>query len=359
MFLTTLLFLAVDTLVPPAWQKQVTVRPQTGFIIPHADDLRAVSASRPVGLTLEYSRTALSQAAFARSNCFARVGTYLTYTTFNNPAELGESVGTGAFFEPMIRAGKPLFFSVRTTAGLVLLSRVYDPVSNPRNTFFSTPLSGFLGISFSTHYRVGHRLEASLMASYNHISNGGTRLPNRGMNYPMLGLGITYYTHHAEFPDTRLWPEPPLTARHLTRLVGFGSIRTVLGEAALPTQLTWLLGFTGTYAYCLSRFHALGAGLEVVQDGYLREVLRRSGLPGSAWQVAPLAGYELGLGRYTFATYLGYVLNQPASQPGSPLFQRYQLLYNLPGGAVLGVGLKARLQVAEGFDIRVGWRFQR
>ena len=198
-----LLIPLLDTTALPNRQGQLSLQTQVGFIIPHAPDLRAIAQSTPVGFSLEYSRTALSRAAYERCSCFARVGTYLHYTTFNNAAELGRAVGTGAFFEPLIRPTNRLFFSVRTTAGLVWLTRVFDRQTNPRNTFFSAPLSGLLALSASAHVRLGRQMQASLSASYNHISNGGTRQPNRGMNYPTLGLGLTYTPRPLPIPDSR------------------------------------------------------------------------------------------------------------------------------------------------------------
>jgi hypothetical protein len=91
-------------------QKQIGIQAHMGFITPHAPDLQAISQTRPVGLELTYSRTALQQAAFEGCNCFARIGGYVNYFTYNNPAELGRTMGARAFFEPLINYGKPIFF---------------------------------------------------------------------------------------------------------------------------------------------------------------------------------------------------------------------------------------------------------
>lgn len=210
MLLSTLLISLLDTTALPERQAQVSLQTQAGFIIPHAADLRAISQSTPVSVALEYSRTNLGRAAYERCNCFARIGTYLGYTAFNNPAELGRTYGAGAFFEPLIRPTGRLFFSVRATAGLAWLTRVYNEQTNPRNTFFSAPLSGLLALSAATHWRISPHLQASVSANYNHISNGGTRQPNRGMNYPTLGLGLTYVPRPLPLPDPRRWPRPRL-----------------------------------------------------------------------------------------------------------------------------------------------------
>jgi hypothetical protein len=74
-------------------------------------------------------------------------------------------------------------------------------------------------------------------------------------------------------------------------------------------------------------------------------------------QLGLLGGYELWLGRYVFTTHFGWNLYQPPVPLGSRAFQRYQLLYTFHKHWLLGVGLKARLNVAEGFEARMGLQF--
>ncbi len=338
-------------------RKEIGVQIHTGFIIPHADDLVAISQSSPVGITAEYSRTNLRRSAFERCNCFARIGAYAHYIAFNNPAELGRTVGAGAFFEPLIRYGKPLSFSIRTTAGLAYLTRVFDPQTNPRNTFFGAALNGWLGLSAAAHVRVRRQLQVSVSANYNHISNGGSRQPNRGMNFPTVAVGMIYTAKPFPFPDPRSWSKPRLTKRLVVRLLPFASIRTLPKTDLFPEKATWLLGITATAGWRLNRFHTLSGGTELVHDGYIREQRRRDNRPPDGWQAALLGGYELWLGRYVFAAHLGWNAYQPDSILDGRVFQRYQLLYALSDRVRLGVGLKSKLQVAEGFDVRAGLAF--
>ncbi len=338
-------------------RQQIGAQVHTGFIIPHAPDLRAISQSRPVGVELTYSRTALSRAAYERCNCFARVGAYANYFAYNNPAELGRTFGTGVFFEPLIRYQKPLYFSTRATAGLSYLTRIYDAETNARNTFFGSPLSGLLALSTSAHLRLSHHVDLSVTASYNHISNGGIRQPNRGMNFPTVGLGLTYHPAPTPFPDPRRWPRTSLTSRFTKRLMAFGSVRTLPQTAHFSERAGWLWGLTATAGYRVSRFNALTGGLEFIDDGYVREQLQRANVRADHHQLALLGGYELWLGRYVFATHLGWNVYQPAPNLNGRMFERYQLLYTFRERYLLGVGLKAKLNVAEGFDLRAGVRF--
>lgn len=357
------LFLFVDLLsvvnaVPAdSVRQQVSVQSHIGFIIPHAPDLRVISQSRPTGVELTYSRTNLGRTAYERCNCFARVGGYINYFAFNNPAELGRTFGMGGYFEPLIRYRKPLHFSLRVTAGLTYLTRVYNAEANPQNTFFGSPLSGLLALSVSAHYRLTDRAFFSATASYNHISNGGIRQPNRGMNFPTLGIGLTQVADPTPFPNPDQWSRPSLTGRFTKRIVAFGSIRTLPRVNNFPERAEGVWGLMATAGHRVSRFHAFTGGLEYINDGYIREQLRRENVIANHRQFGLLAGYELWLGRYIFTTHAGWNVYQPAAYLNGRVFQRYQLLYMLRHRYLLGVGLKAKLNVAEGFDVRLGVQF--
>ena len=124
----------------------------------------------------------------------------------------------------------------RTTAGLAYLTRVYNAGTNPRNTFFGSPINGLLALSVSVHYRFTNRLYLSATAAYNHISNGGTRQPNRGMNFPTAGLGITYVVDPTVFLDASQWSRPALNRRFAVHLLAFGSVRTLPQTSAFPER---------------------------------------------------------------------------------------------------------------------------
>lgn len=355
--LLTSLLATIDPTPADSVERQLGTRLYGGFIIPHAPDLKGISQTRPMGVELTYSWTAYSWVAYERCNCFARVGAYINNVAFGNPAELGRTYGVGGYFEPLIGFWQPQYFSLRATAGLAYLTRVYNAHTNPRNTFFGAPLSGLLALSASAHHRITDRLHLSATVSYNHISNGGTRQPNRGMNFPTAGLGITYLANPAAFPDARQWPKPALNRRFTARLMVFGSVRTLPPFGLFPERAAWLWGLTATAGYRLSRFHAVTGGLEFLDDTYVRGQLRRENITTNHRQLGLLGGYELWLGRYVFTTHMGWNVYQPTVLLGSRAFQRYQLLYTFRKHWLLGVGLKARLNVAEGFEARMGLQF--
>ena len=95
----------------------------------------------------------------------------------------------------------------------------------------------------------------------------------------------------------------------------------------------------------------------MVDDGCLREQRRRTNTAANNRGLSLLGGYELWLGRYVFSTYAGWGVHQPSALGDGRVFQRYQLLHIVHKHWVVGIGLKAKLNVVEGFDIQTELRF--
>lgn len=147
--------------------------------------------------------------------------------------------------------------------------------------------------------------------------------------------------------------EPPVCGAFTGIRFGANAPRT----SAFSERAAWLWALTVTAGHRVSRFRAISGGLKVVDDGYLQEQRRRTNTAANNRGLSLPGGYELWLGRYVFFTYAGWGVHQPSAPGDGRVFQRYQLLYTVHKHWVVGIGLKAKLNVAEGFDIRTGPRF--
>lgn len=335
----------------------IGIQAHTGFILAHSAAIASLANSRPVGAELTISRMRLTQKAYEACNCLARVGAYASFIDFGNRPVLGQQWGTGVFFEPLLAHGRRAQLSVRATAGVSYLTRVFDARTNPDNLFFSMPLSFWLGLGLQTRIRLTNRWHLMLAANYNHISNGGTRQPNKGMNFPTLSAGLGYVLKSGTIPPRSLWARQPLSQRWTARALLVGTVRVLPQTGAFPEQAKSVWGLMATGGYRLNRFHALTGGLEFTQDGFVQGQIRRDGRQTNAAQLAVLAGYELWQGRYSFTIHGGWNLLEPGDPYTEPFFQRYQLLYRISNRLTAGVGLKAHAQVAQGFDARLGIGF--
>ncbi len=318
-----------------------------GYIIPHSTDIAGISNSNPFGVQLELSRLKYSQNAWSTCNCYSQIGIALTYFNFNNSKELGSSMNVILFAEPKLSYGR-IETSLRAGMGLSYLTKVYDADTNPQNLFFSKPLSGILlaGLNIKTH--VTPRWTAILSVNYNHISNGGTRQPNKGMNFPTIGLGTEYTM------DSYLYPLHPgaktRMSNHSLRyyIGGFTASRSV-NESVISQQRKLLIGLQAGFYKPVSYMSSLGLALEGSRDGSLEE--HSSQQASSPWVLSGLFRHHFLFGRFDFSQALGvYIYKNYPNE--NAVFQRYAIEYNILPSLKVGFSLKAHLQVAEQMDIR-------
>jgi hypothetical protein len=282
------------------------------------------------------------------------LGVSTTYVNFDNPAVLGSGLTSLAYAEPFLSVSHRLNLSFRLGAGIAYLNQVYHPETNPGNLFYSTAFSFGLLASLSGNIRVSERIQLRLSGNYNHISNGGTKLPNKGINYPTLSLGLDYAIRPAPFPvrtKTRWQHEQTNLMYYTAAILGTAKTLNEQENKRYPT-----IGFTVTAGRRVGRLSALALGAEWVADRTLHEKLRRQGLNRDYNRVAVLLGHELLVGRFGFSQQLGVYIYAPYPAM-DPVYQRYGLTYRFSKHLFVGFNLKAHRQVADMMDGRVGYVF--
>ncbi|MEM9829817.1 MAG: acyloxyacyl hydrolase [Bacteroidota bacterium] len=327
-----------------------------GFIIPHSARLRNVSDRYLGGIGLEGGRVLKTKRAWANCNCFSRVGIGASYFNYRNPRELGESYNLTIFGEPYLSLRRNWFLTLRGEAGVSYLTRVFDEATNPRNTFFSSPLSFLLSTSLTLNYRLTDNYVFRLSANYNHISNGGMRHPNKGMNFPTLSLGFEKHLGESEFPHYA--KQLGLRKRNWYRYLFLGLSRRTLESNPLHRQTTHLnAGIETGFMRSITNISALSGGIELYYNGVQAEHARRYNEETIPLRWSFMLGHALVFGKFSFTQQVGYHLYQPFALIDKSFFQRYALYYQLGDRLHVGTSLKAYGHVADFMDVRIGTRW--
>lgn len=317
-----------------------------GFIIPHSSELRPISESNPFGLSVHYQLLKQEKKNWDACNCFHYLGIQASYHNFGNPEVLGSAYHLSGTFEPILWKKGPFFLSLLTGIGLSYLDQVYDPVLNPDNLFFSSPLSclGFVNPKFE--YRISDDWGVNLSLAYNHISNGGQSQPNKGINYPMLGIGINRYFESAPFPKH----EKSILTRN---------VQWYMETAYTNRESNWSEGrkpvfsVLGGFHKSLTAINALGAGIEITKDYSLEVEERRA----EALMPAPFIAHHFLFGRFDFNQRMAVYLQKPVGYHDFIFYQRYSLMYRFVEDFSMGFSMKVHGHVAENIDFRVSYRF--
>ena len=325
----------------------IAVKPQVGYIIPHTKTIELLSKSNPYGIEAEYGWFLTQQKDWERCNCYSKAGFSVLYIDYDNPSVIGQSINFLAYAEPFLNSRGNFLASIRMGVGASYLTKVYHEEKNPENMFFSTSLSYLVHLDANVTAFVSDHLFLYLYAKYNHISNGGVKKPNLGMNFPTFGLGMGYNFDYLTFPQKSKQPlQKPVKIIPYTGT--FFTPRTIHVEGDDEFTLS-----AGTFLKArrkITRLNALSAGFEAVYDRSLfnKEEKREGFLLNSYYSFA--AGHAFVFGRFIFSQEFGAYLYAPYYE-GSDYFQRYALTFQFGEKFRAGVTLKAHAEVAENFNV--------
>lgn len=328
-------------------------KPQFGFIIPHRETLKEVSDYNPYGLEMEYGWIMNQQKDWQNYNCYSRAGFSMLHVNYRAPDILGSSSSLIAFAEPFFNYNGWVLTSVRMGAGVSYLSKVYDAGTNPKNLFFSSPVSFLAHIDVNLTRFVSDRWFVNAYFKYNHISNGGIKKPNKGMNFPTCGLGVGYALQDVRF-QKRSHQKLDKPVSVIPEAQAFVTLYNPGDQPRLADVLP-SVGILVNARRKLSHINALSAGLEGVANYYYKKQIGENDRQGDHRQFSALMGHEFVFGRFAFVQYLGFYIYGPYYD--EHFFQRYNLTFDIWKGVHAGVTLKAHKAVAENFNFLVGYTF--
>ena len=354
-FVMAMRILAFGQESSPAEEQEFSVIALQG--LNKATHITPVSTQTPVGIELRYSRLPVRKESWQQCQCFFRSGAFVNAYSFRNPVALGQSIGAGLFYEPILVHRPHWELSVRALAGLAYVSRHYDAVDNPGNRAFGTAINGLIGAGLYARYTVapGWRLLAGF--DYKHISNAGVRLPNQGLNIPSLAIGIQRYTGSSTLPDPQQWRTDKIGRRWMFRVLALASVKVLEASKESPERGYPIFGLNLIGGYHVTRSHVLSGGIELLDDRYFKEQIRQwTGRYQPYRQGTVLAGYEFWQGHFSFTAHMGWNVVRPLWYK-TPTYQKYGLLYRFTNGFTGGVSVKAYGDNTKNFQAVAGMTF--
>jgi len=133
---------------------------------------------------------------------FPSYGLGLYGADFDNDEEVGKPTSLYGFFAwPLARSGR-WTFSVQLAFGFTNDWKPYDPVNNPKNFAIGLGRSVHIEAGPYLRYRLARRWSVIGGVSGTHFSNGGTQLPNNGLNQ----VGPVVFARYDIDPPVKLPP---------------------------------------------------------------------------------------------------------------------------------------------------------
>lgn len=328
------------------------LRGHYGFLIKHSSEFE-FKQSYPFGFEADLGWQFVTDKAYRFCSCYPRAGLSVNYFNFDNGPVLGSAYYMYAYVEPVFFVPRRFNLSFRIgLLGLAFMDRPFDEVNNPSNLAYSTLVAFPLVLGIGFNYRVTDRWNLHIGGNYNHISNGGIRNPNKGLNYPTGHMGVEYTFRPVALAARGRMRRPPPEKKNRFELDVGNALKNA--SAKSPAQF-WVLNVSAQYARWFHRSSAAAGGATWEMDLSRRVRILQSDDPSRSHHRASVyVGHEFWLGKIQFGQYVGLYAFDDFPEIAR-WYHRHELTFHVTPYLFVSAGLKAHHQVADFLDLKVGY----
>jgi hypothetical protein len=243
--------------------------------------------------------------------------------------------------------------SLRIGGGPGIIEKPYNIYTNPKNTLIGSKLNAFINLALQNEIKINSRISFNAGLAFTHLSNGGSKLPNLGLNTPCLTAGLRYAFDN---PDITVRPKEK---NYLSKQVYKISLSTGI------KQIEWVGGPYNIIAVLqpeiqkrFSANNAYGGGLVLFINpeagGNKKQIISNS--PETPVLQSGIFGlYEHFFGRISIPLQFGiYVHNK---RNNSLLYQQFGLRVNINKRLNSELHLKTHLGKADLIHAGIGYTF--
>lgn len=297
----------------------------------------------------------------ARFN-FPQVGYTFEYFNYGEPQELGEVYSLGTYLDFTANPAKKNQLRLNIGTGLVYSTKVYDAETNPDNKAISSKISYILRGTIHYEFKVSSNYYLNLNMAFRHYSNGKLNMPNNGMNFPAVGVGVRYTPQPREIA---YFKDSTRTFDKKTRLnISFSKAwrevwredykhhafsTSIYASKGITKYNDLLLGIDGFWYDEESMFRAHASWAEDnpnVPADYQPDT--------NGKQLALTAGTEVYLGSMSVVIQGGFYLYKPQKIYDATWYQRYGLKYYPHQNIYAQVMLKSHSRTADMVEFGLG-----
>ena len=329
----------------------IEIKPKFGFIIADRGVVGYLPRSHSFGGEVSFVVFTNGKKKWHSVYNYPTVGFTIFGASVGNRKVLGNFFGSYAFIEFPFFKIKKYSFTGKLGSGLAYGTKVYDPLSNPKNAVISTPINALVCLGFKNRFVVNNH-QFVLGIDLTHCSNGAFKVPNIGINMPFVSLGYGY-RFKTTLKDTIERKNLPF------RKILFGTTAILSAKEIFP------IGQGRSPVYSLSTFARYffkpKVGCEISLDVTSKQVLfkykpviQKNQL--DVIQVGLYAGYLLPLDNFQLVIGMGINVRDKY-RPESLLYHRVGMRYYFNNGVHLNTVLRSNWAKADFTEWGIGYTF--
>ncbi len=291
---------------------------------------------------------------------YPELGFAFEYYNYGVPDELGEVYALTNYLDFTLNNRKKHKWRINIGTGFVYSTRRFDAETNPENKAISSRISYVARGTVHHEMQLNERYFLNVNFAFRHYSNGKLNIPNNGMNFPIVGIGLKYVPNPKPIRFVRD------TSRYINKKVRFNAMGSVSWREVLQEDVKHRAYSVSIYlSKRITKYNTLLLGM----DGYYYEresmvralnVYKSKNLPDDfeldydGRQVALTVGTELLIGRMAVILQGGFYIYKPQILY-SNWYQRYGFKYMITDHIFARTTLKAHSRTADMMEFGFGF----
>ncbi|MCX6312575.1 MAG: acyloxyacyl hydrolase [Bacteroidetes bacterium] len=355
-----------DTIsAPNCKQIFISASYQYGFFWAHRSTMDGLVKKHLQGFEVDVIRTGTGEHSYDQPYHYPWIGLAVHVIPLGNPTVLGTGIGIYPFINfPLGKRSRIVKMNIRFGWGAGYVTKCFDPLENHANVAIGSHLNVCMSLRYDLMWKLNDDNYLEFGIGITHFSDGAAKLPNLGVNLPMLSVGY----HHAVIQKLCTKPSPEFETKsektlgilanphwHFNTLVvtGFNDTDPPGGNRYA------VLNIVTSAMVRTARKARFGAGLDLMYSDAIRKRLWvEDSLHTTVLQNFQVGGkvcYEFVVGRVFFPIEMGAYIR--SRYDNGLFYTRFGARYLVGQHLILNVSLKTHWARAEYLEYGLGWRF--
>ncbi len=342
---------------PSAWS--YGVNPYYGAVFRYKETMKQLEFTHLHGVELYANKIADGNKRWHKLYNYPQWGIGASYFNYGVPDELGFVTSLTTYLDFTASKSKHKW-RINIGTGVVYSSKRFDAINNEENKAISSKISYVLRGTIHKEFQLNEQYFFNVNFAFRHYSNGKLNMPNNGMNFPIIGVGLRYQPKFE--PIAVYGPEDTGTECKLSfNFRGSASWREVWQED-IKHKAYSLSAYIGMP---ISKYNQLLFGVDGFQydqksvDRALTVYREKEGitedepLDNGNRQVALTVGTELFISKVSVVVQGGIYVYKPQPFYAS-WYQRYGVKYNFTSNVFTQISLKSHSRTADMVEFGAG-----
>ncbi len=335
----------------------VDARVNYGFLIAHRPSVVHLQREHVYGYEAGFFRTTTGNKDWEEAFNKPLTGIGFQYFYLGDREELGNAYALFPQILFPLNHNPHLRLSTRLGCGVAYVDKTFDRLDNHKNLAIGTHINCVISFGLYARAFVRHRTQIVSGIEFTHISNGGFKVPNLGLNMPTLNVGISHFfgTKEAIAPARKI---KGIKSTSINLLVAGGLKEVIPPEGNKHGAFT----ITGTASKSISYKSNVGAGLDVFYDHSIGYRLKEGGTAAPNFTYSMRYGvhisYELKVQKISMLFENGFYFYQHFFTDGN-IYTRVCLRYHFTDRLFACLNLKSHFGKADYFEYGIGMRLNK